>query len=379
MKVGILTFHRADNYGALLQTFALQTVLQNMGNEVSIIDYRCIPLENDYIKFYSPYPPRRRNKIKWIFELFKRKKCLLDMNKKRLACDKFRCLYLNLEESVKSNEDRNRIGKSYGLIITGSDQIWSYVLTHGKDDWYTFKKDDDTSSVIVSYAASVGNLIRFSEHFSEYFEDLENYDYLSVRERDLQKYLSDNLKRKIYRVLDPTLLIEVDQWNSMIDISKIPNEPYILFYEVEFHEEAYQIAKEVARIKKLPIVHFEAKLQKKSMTIYAQSSSPLEFLGLVKNACYIVTSSFHGTVFSILFKKQFLSVLPNKVGGRITEILLDFGLEDRIVDIDKRIDTSIIDSEIDFSKAQYCLDKLKDESFCFLKECIAEAERRSNK
>lgn len=343
MKIGILTFHRADNYGALLQAYALQSKLNAMGNETEIIDYRCMAIENDY--FYKIIPPIRKNVFAWCNCFIKNTYVVPKKRIKAEKCESFRINYLNLSESVAKSEDRSNVEKKYDLIITGSDQIWSTKLTHGKDDWYCFKKSEDSCKV-VSYGASVGNLNEFISRFELFKSDLSKYSYISTREEESKKFLQEMLKRDIYKVLDPTLIVDHDIWYNLAQNTEINiQEKYLLYYDVEENKNAQEIAVNIAKTKKLKIVHFSDSINMLRMGIYVQQAGPCDFLSLIKNAEYVVTSSFHATVFSIVFNVPFITIPHPKTGARVRSLLGDLRLESRICNIFNEFDDVSIDSE----------------------------------
>lgn len=369
MRIGILTFHRADNYGALLQTYALQTTLGNMGHAVDIIDYRCAPLELDYVRLYRLCPPLRRNLLLWGCEVWRRMMNFSCLHSKKEHCDNFRNEYLHMTKSLHSDTDRALAENQYDVIFTGSDQIWSRVLTHGKDDWYAFKRRGN-HCVVASYGASVGKLDRFAEHFEEYRADLQNYDFLSVREKDAQSYLAQQLSKPVHRVIDPTLLVQGGVWRSLVEGQKGMDKPYILYYGVEPNEEASKIAMALAQQEKLPLVHFERVLKREKNTVYAQGAGPLEFLCLIRDAKYVVTSSFHGTVFSVLFQKQFAAVPHPVTGTRVRTLLQDMNLKNRLVETYATFDRAKLDAPIDFEEIDKQIVQLQSKARDYITQCI---------
>lgn len=373
MKIGILTFHRADNYGALLQTYALQTVLEKQGHQVDIIDYRCVPLEQDYVRLYRPYPPFRRNLLLWGWEVWQRSRNSRYLHTKKTRCDDFRNAYLRMGESRYTDRDRAAAEEQYDVIFTGSDQIWSPALTHGKDDWYAFNRQS-TRCIVASYGASVGNLERFAAAYSEYQEDLRQYDRLSVREKDVQEFLQKRLNKDVSLVVDPTLLLGGETWETIAKSVPSMEKPYVLFYGVIPCKEACDVALAVARNENLTLVHFERELKGVKNTYYAQASGPAEFLNLVQNAKYVITSSFHGTVFSVLFKKNFIAVSPKKVGSRLKTILQELNLESRLVETYADFDLSLLEQDMDFCKVSERLDQLRKTAFKYMEECTKAAE-----
>lgn len=364
MKVGILTFHRADNYGAVLQAYALANTINKLGIDVEIIDYRCKAIENDYI--YKVFVPIRKNLLKWVYELLIRSRKSRRLLEKKHKFSKFRDDYFKMSRSVSSIEDRKEIEKDYDLIITGSDQIWSRKLTLGTDYWYIFNKSTNVS--VVSYGASVGNLSEFMNNLDDVREILKSYDFISVRENDAQKALSNELNRQVYKVLDPTLLMDTSDWTSIAS-DYYTKSKYVLYYDVEHNPISKEIACKLAAEKNMKLIHFNLRMRGLNK-IYAENAGPLEFLGLIKNASYIVTSSFHATVFSVLFKKNFITVPHPKTGERVKTLLKDFGLEDRIIEDSTRQKIEVIDSTIDYKTVDEKINDLKSTSYEYIHMCV---------
>lgn len=369
LKVGILTFHRAYNYGALLQSFALQQVLLQMGTDVEFLNYRCPAIENFYV--YGLFPHFSRNPRRWIFQLAEHRAKKLQQKK----CEEFRNHYLRMSRDYDDNNRGDVIGQ-YDLLITGSDQIWNPSLTRGKSDWYAFLRQTD-SQTIVSYAASVGSLYSFRYYFRFYEQNLAAYDRISVREENVKKYLETHLNRSVDLVVDPTLLVQKDIWFDLMSASSMENEPYLLYYDVETNDEARKIACRLSREKNLKLVHFNRELIFRESSHYAQNQGPCEFLSLIAHAEAVVTSSFHATVFSVLFEKQFIVVPHSKTGDRVRELLKKTGLESRFVEKDNVRVSALCDTEIDYVKALKKLDNLRDASMAYLEECVQLAEEKA--
>ena len=180
MKVGILTFHRADNYGAVLQTYALYAQCCAMGYDVKVIDYRCNAIESAYppIKF----PKLRKNMYQWCIDAINYMRFGNAWKDKAGKFDLFRTLF-QMSSSYYDTASKNKVEKEFDYIITGSDQIWSVDTLDKKIDyWYCYKKEFAHPVKVVSYAASAGSLSRFKETFCEFEPVLSEYDALSVRE-----------------------------------------------------------------------------------------------------------------------------------------------------------------------------------------------------
>ena len=366
MKIGILTFHRADNLGALLQVYALQKKIEDLGYEAVIIDYRCKTIEDAYV--YSVVPKIRKNIIKWFWSLLVVNPKL---NEKCDNCAMFRNNYLKITEPVYTEVDRKKIQESFDVVITGSDQIWNENLTGGKDDWYCFKKVEELHTRVISYGASVGNISHFQNVFELYESNLRNYYRISVREKEVGIFLSKELNKDVQKVIDPTMLIEQSTWDELVDKSKyVIKEKYILYYDVEMNSVAMAVAKKIASAKKVKLVHFNESIEMNFRGKYVQQSGPCEFLALIKNAEYIVTSSFHATVFAILFKKKFVTIPHQTTGSRVRCLLEDINLVSRMVCSLNDFSLDTIDKSINYFDVEKKIDLLRKESVTWLKSSL---------
>ncbi len=372
MRIGILTFHRADNYGALLQAYALYTVLSKKEPKTELIDYRCKAIENFYQ--YGLFPHLSKNPKYWpaLFKELHAKK----LQKKR--CIQFREAYLPLSSSYYNDSDRAEVEERYDLIVTGSDQVWNPGITAGKNDWYAFHRQSKHAT-IVSYAASVGGLHSFQFYFRFYQSDLNSYDLISVREKNASEYLSRELKKPTFCALDPTLLMEKAEWEKMIRKQKVEKEPYLLYYDVTTNKVARKIAERIAQEKNLKLIHFNRSIRNSNTSHYVQMAGPLEFLTLLHQAAVVVTSSFHGTVFSIQFEKRFIAIPHPNTADRVIELLSVLELKDRICENDRPDVLDIIDREIDYSHVKQKLSALRIQSLNYLDQCIGLAEEKCSK
>lgn len=337
-RIGILTFHAAHNYGAVLQCYALQEFLHSKGHEVEIIDYRLPSIVNGYHwfklnRFISKNPYKLLKKTIYELHLIKKRKQRYD------AFETFINERLNLAPIEKIFDN------PYDIIIIGSDQVWNYNLTNGFDHYYWGNFPHPPQTKIISYAASM------HDNWPNSYDDiivkkLKKLDFISVRELSLAKKLSKLLPNKeIHSVIDPTLLIKKEQWDNIAKRPKI-NYPYLLLYQVERDTKSEYIAEKIAKRKNLKIVYLSAHVSDIN-TNKVIASSPEEFIGLFKYAEFIVCSSFHGTIFSLQFAKPFVSV---KMGlgkdSRVGNLLRDLNLKDLFISNYNEINDKTLDSVI---------------------------------
>lgn len=331
MKVGILTFHFAHNYGAVLQCFALTRYLESRGHEAFVIDHTIEHIKQNY-KWFNIHRIIRKN----IFEGLKE---VLLLPRRRKRWIQFN-LFFSQVFSMRKVSDVSDLTH----IVVGSDQVWNTVITAGFDRFYWGYAPEITAKRIISYAASMGRALASIDQ-RKMLSLLGNFANISVRENDLALKLKEsNLGKEIYVVPDPTLLLNKSQWESVAKTTLDPDS-YVLVYQVRMSEKTNAIATEIASKMGKKIVYLSPNVvQKQSLEVL--DASPEVFLGLVKNAAFVVTSSFHGSVFSAIFEKRFLCVkLNDGCDSRSQTLLESLGLENRFVDSLERYEERDIDWE----------------------------------
>ena len=304
-KIGIITFHTALNYGAVMQTYALQQFLEKKGICTEIIDYRSPFIDKCYRPFFISNRKILNSLVRGI--LFGR-----IIKNKRTVFEQFSKCYLHLSRKYLSSDEIEKDRDDYSFFISGSDQVWS-TISAGFDPVYflPFAKNEQK----ISYAASIGTNSLSDAQCLEYKKRLNGFSCLSVRETsavDLLQKLDPH--RKIYVHIDPTLLLQKDSWFSLL--SGLPvgiPENYLLLFNVENPISDIAFAKSLANKRKLKIVYINDRTVLKDRNIiYVEAPPPDIFLTLFANANIVVTNSFHGTVFSIIFQKEFYVELENK-------------------------------------------------------------------
>lgn len=328
-KIRILTFHYAHNYGAMLQAYALQKVLFKGSNDVKFVDYRKRSIENSY-KIFKPI---RKNIIKWVRDNINSLK-YYNLNKKRYkAFNKFMYDKLNLTERINNIKQlENHLEAD--IYITGSDQVWNINIVKGLSDMYTlnFKLNNIKK---IAYAASVGDAGLIVQNADEYKNKISQIDYISVRENDAKIELGEIINKDIEVVLDPTLLLTKIDWNNEIEGCSCEKHKYIVAYVVNPDSEYVKIVNYLSEKTGLKIIHFDLKNPGYNNVLKsAYTEGPLNFVNYIKNAEYVVATSFHATVFSIIFNKKFFIIPHRKTGARVINLL-------RKLDIDGRNFTSL--------------------------------------
>lgn len=355
MKIGILTFHITNNYGAVLQAYGLQEVLKEKGHEVEIVDYR-----NEEIQSKLNYFSIKKNSIsKFIYHLL----CYRELTYKRVVFNSFREKFLNI--STENYKASSILNTNYDLFIVGSDQVWSPNLTGGLDKvyWGEYKG----STPIITYAASSGDLSLLQDDIKRKIKEyLYNFKDISVREERLKLFLKNEFNINSTIVLDPTLLADKGVFNKICD-KKLCEEPYLLVYNVEKTSKLHDIAIEIARKKGLKIIKvglptiFEKKEWKDDNIQIITPTIP-QLLSLFKYANYIVTLSFHGTAFSLIFEKEFVSLRRSWNMARVETLLTALNLKERIID-NSNIDNL---SPIDYNYVKEVLSRKRNDSLSYL-------------
>lgn len=347
LKVGILTFHRAHNYGAVLQAYALRTFLNKHFNvETHFID---IKMQKSY-EVYSVFVLRR-----FLTKRIWKELCLLPYRRKR---------YIAFENFI-AQEFRNipydkSLDKHCDIIIVGSDQVWNAGLTKeaGSIFWGNLPS---FHGKLISYAASMEIChlcYRQSDQIRKY---LTRYYDISVREKQLKTILEPLTPKTISVCVDPTLLLQKSDWDKIAIHPKI-TEKYMLLYQVRNNKDTYLFAKQLAQRLGLKLVILSANIAKLNSAICIDAG-PYEFLGWFKYASFVVSASFHGTVFSLIFQRPFYSIrLGDGKDSRVESLMSTLELEQFF--ISNKANPTIIDYKWDEIVKK--LDDCKKESVAYL-------------
>lgn len=320
MKTGILTFFSANNYGAVLQAYALQKKLTSENIDCECIDYRCVAIE----KMHQPRKFSIKNGLLGNAKNIVRNKRI----KPRMKA--FAPFRERIPHSKPYTKDTIAgANKEYDAFITGSDQVLNLDLTGG--DTAYFLDFVANGKRKISYAPSLG---KFHDEYRDFYkEQLGSFDLLSFREKATADKIKSEIDIEGRTIPDPVFLLTGDEWKKSLNISKKANEKYIFVYALYGSKTLLEAAQKLAREKncRLYIVTKINRMSVKADRII-RSASPEEFTELIANAEYVLCDSFHGTAFSLLFKKQFYIVLPPKAPERITDLLSSDELKARIID-----------------------------------------------
>lgn len=355
MRIGILTYHRAFNYGAFLQAYALKSFLTDKGFDVSFIDYWPV----DHEKMYNAWD--KTVSIKSFFRnlLLARKR---KARYRRFITAQQRCLGIDRKPSFRSSAQLERV--EYDAVIYGSDQIWwkSRIGDNGFDPVYWGQYINGCIKKI-SYAASMGIIELQEKDLNDIRYYMTAFSHISVRETQLQELIQPLTDKTVSAVLDPTLLVPSSFWESICDSKNTPvKTKYILYYRMMSDDKADAFARELGRQHNLPVIMITGNIDSYKTDSINTLTDPIMFLTLIRNAEYVVSTSFHGVALSVQFRKEFYALGMKNNSDRVSSLLSKLGLEKRMVDTvpDGKTD------RIDYTKVHSILAVLRRESEDFL-------------
>lgn len=318
IKVGILTFHRAHNYGAVLQCYALQETLKSLGYDACVIDYRQAVVEAPYhiISLRVLLGGKFREiqgHIRHIPSRIVRRPLFAEFVRK----------HLHLSVPCHSAIDIPPLD----AYVIGSDQMWNFKLTGGQDSVYIGKFDRPVSSYLCGYAISTNTKSLQDMADDDLRSVCSHFTYLSFREHSYAQMVSKRTGHKINVDIDPTLLMGREFWERLTN-QRFVNRRYVLLYQVRKPQSDRNVLNRKAK--------YLAK-QMNCEVIDASNAkfSPEDFVSLFRYAQFIVTSSFHATAFSVIFERQLYAVrLCDGHDARYENLLKDIGAERLLVNTD---------------------------------------------
>lgn len=369
-KIIITTFFKAENYGAALQTYSLQEVIRGQGYDVEILNYRDSAIENSY-KIYNI---RRENCLLTIYAFLG---MILFYRKRRVRHNKFlefqeKFMRIGEEEYWSSEEILDNPPEA-DIYITGSDQVWNSSITKGISDIYTLNFGIEKICRI-AYAASMGTRGFNLGEGKKVGEKISKINAVSVREDTAKSALEPFLEGKIIEVtLDPVMLRMKQEWETDITEFDRRQEKYILAYRIGENAAYWEIVNVLSKETGLKVIHFENWNKYNNPLRSEFTAGPLEFVSLIKNAEYVVTTSFHGTVFSIIFQKKFWAIpcMPHET--RIVNLLEKLHISERVVYSLEEFEKKDYDEEINYEKADVILNVEREKSMRWLRMAMEDA------
>ena len=370
-RVSIITIIDNNNFGTFLQAFALCKSIEALGHKPELVNY-CRPHMRPY-KAWLNMCKEVKNPLRILFRSIGYLKSSL-LHNKDLS---FLSDYLSKKKCYSLAQIQRYITPA-DVYMTGSDQVWNSIHNKGIDKAFYLDYAPDSAKK-VSYAASIG-MPDFQEwEKAETKRLLEPYNYITLREETSVKII-ESLgieSNKIEAVLDPTLLLTMEQWRGHIKLPRLYKEKYLLVYSVETKKQdaiINEVAQCVARERGLKIVgvDYGSEYNRIQCCDYNHfRATPEVFLSLLYYADFVVVSSFHGTAFAINFEKEFYTVMPDRFNARVSNILNITHLENRLIINEKQVKESI-SQDIDYVSVARIISEERRKSMGILQKIIEE-------
>lgn len=341
MKVCIITVYNSLNYGSFLQAFALSEVLKEMGHKVSFLETKA------------------RNPLAQTLKSTTKKIINFDYDGAKLNIEK----YIKFKNANKKfNICKKKIDEldKQDVFIFGSDEIWN-ISREDFSKYPIFLGKGLPKKFFMSYAPSINtSTYQMIKENSYFIECINNIDKISVRDKHSLCTLQQVTSKDIDIVLDPTLLLDKDKYNSLEE--KCDDKNYILVYSYGHNmtEERIKKIREFANVKEMKLISvgFDLKWCDKSI-----SASPFLFLSYIKNAAYVITDTFHGTVFSIIYNKSFVTYGGSNT--KIREITNQFGISERNINNEDSLE-SAFSNNMEYRKINSFIEKYKNDSLKYI-------------
>ena len=349
MSLGILTFHFAHNYGAVLQAYSLYSYLSSLGQEVEIIDYRPKSMVDEYS--LSPFKAAsKRDAVRRALDYSR-------VKGQHALFESFINNDLKLSSVAKTSKDVEALCQEFDRIIVGSDQVWNPDLT-GNDGVYFLDFPLREHVAAYSYAASFGK--KSLEGIpSNFIKCLEKFNAVTLREMTCAEELFQLTGLKAEQVVDPVFLHDSEFWSPLsmpVDVQG----PYCLYYGLQENPGLMEFASKESG--GLPIYSVHPTCVRQPVGSNLNNIGPKEFLSLVAGAKCVFTNSFHGLAFSSIFGKDTYTAFHSTLGSRSATLL-------RLFDIDPGNESGVVHA--DFSVADRTkLNEMIGNSKGFLSRCI---------
>ncbi|MBR2980129.1 MAG: polysaccharide pyruvyl transferase family protein [Myxococcaceae bacterium] len=365
-RIGILTFHRALNYGAILQTYALQQAIARLSPDIDVrvVDYFCPAIER-------PAIPRRVHwrrgaafgLSRYLFQVLNSPAYLAKKRPFKLFCQR----HLSLTRRVNA-ADIASIVDEFDYFVSGSDQVWNRDMTGGDGVYFL---DFAPENMRVAYAPSFGGARINRDDEDWYRAQLQGWARLSAREERGASFVRKLTGKQVPVVLDPTFLLSADEWLRISEAPfRIRKNKYILIYKNRASPNMIRLARKLAA-RHGWLVRWVAPDLRQMGREFFLPQSPSEFIGLMRGAEFVLTNSFHGTAFSIILQKPFLSEVVDghgAVNARVDNILTLLGLQER-----GRMDAAMLERDmdscaIDWNAVEKRLQAARAQSMAYLRD-----------
>jgi hypothetical protein len=351
MKVKIITIHSIHNFGSVFQASALQQFLTNEGYDVEIIDYR------------PRYLDSGRNSLKTYVGRLLNYGAYISRKKK---FDTFISNYMALtDDEYKNFDELKSLDNTADVFITGGDQLWNDYHFSGRDA--AFKLTFVSEGEKVAFGTSMGRDNYTDDEINALLPSIHDYKFVGLREKSSVDFLKNCGLEKVEHVMDPVMLLDKSFFEKAAIKPKI--EKYALLYLVDKTPQLDEVVDYITKNLGLKIVHVCGFRKKCRCDYFIKDSGPEEILGLLINAEFVISASFHATLFSVFFNKNFVSLLPNEnTNARISEFLDLVGLKQRIVTNDKHLE--VISKPVNYERVNIVVKEFSENSKSTLRKTL---------
>lgn len=368
-KIGIITFHRSHNCGSIMESFAMQTIVKDLGYENELINFSSEGQRDTYRVF------SKKRKIKKYIKNILLSPYYSMLKRHFNDYESFIKKHLLVSKGDYSEcEELEKIDENYDAYIAGSDQIWNITIADYNDAYFL----PFTNKKKIAYAPSFGSkdILKYSDN-PEHFKTMMNkFEKLSVREKNGQKWIKDLTGREAKLVLDPTLLIDKEKYFVLEEKSGVKGD-YIFYYSPQYKKDIDKFVKKLSKKYNLPVIVWNSReIALKGLFFKGFKTTihqnPGIYLDLIKNAKYIITTSFHGAIFSTIYNKKFWVMKNGDMYGeddRVITLLRLLDLEDRLIEPLFKENFSY-DKEVNYENYNKSLKKYRQDSIDYLKEAL---------
>lgn len=367
-KIGIVTIW-SNNYGSVLQAFALQTVIERLGYEAEIIQH-----------YREPFQKESQGRFKQILHSspFFLLKYALNYKRNRMlhqGFTDFKSSKLNIsKDAYYQDSDYSSLSSRYDAIVVGSDMLWSYDF---KNNWPFYYATFAPSNKIVTYAPSFGKNDLSEEEIEMCKPMISRIAHLSCREEAGISFIKDKFGLNAEHVIDPTLLLSGEEWSHLLgDLPRLVNNNYILTYV--FKGSCQNGRKELFDQLNLrndkQLIFINGQEGKFKRNFYQGYFSPVEYVTLFRDADFTVTDTFHGLMFSLIFNKPFIVLDKSSFGvssDRQQSTLRTYGLEDRFVKPDIIVNDELM--KLDYKDIEQKIRANREKSIKYLRRALEDA------
>lgn len=376
-KVGIITFHNSYNCGSMLESYAMQTILEKCNMKAEIVNFSSDGQKELYSVWFKNNSIR--NIIKNIMLISVHSRLVKNNNK----YEEFKNEHFKLSKEYKTSDKISE--KDYSIVVAGSDQIWNITIKDS-DDAYFLNWVKKARKVAYSPSFGAKNILQYSNNPQKYIDYLNDFDALSIRENNGKKWLKELVNKDVEVLLDPTMLLDREDYDKIMANDVKIDDKYIFFYSPGFDSEICSYVKKIADKYNLKVITWSTKryctkrIKRFSFSL-PEYENPAMYLYLMKNAELVITTSYHGTIFSTIYRKKFITVKNGEMYGdddRVITLLEQMNMMDRLIPYEFKEDFDYL-ADVDYSNYDKKVAKLRKKSMDYIYKNIGDYYNETSK